>query len=125
MIVHAPIMAENLPYQGPESNLDLSAKLDQPIARNAEERRRRTGVAHEIDEDLVSPQRHAGPIGGDNRLAAQKERGVHHVEAQSLGLATLQRLRNMRILGKAEAHDQPVEIVAERGDLSALAILGG
>src|SRR5579885_2438884 len=96
------------PYS-PPSNLHLRAELDQPVARNAEECGGGARVAREEGEQLVAPQRHAGPIGGDHGFAADEERRVHQVEIQSLDRAALQRRGDVRVLGEAEAQGEAIE----------------
>ena len=101
-------------------HLHLSAELDHPARRNAEELGRRQRVAvHEI-EHLPPETAEARVPAGHDRDPPDEKGCIHHIEVELLRAAIVKHLRDVWVFHEAVAHPHGVEIVAEMSGLNAL-----
>ena len=90
-------LATALPFKGGRqgSDLNLQAKFDDAVRRQAEVGVRRLRVAGEQGEEPFAPARQPAPVAGDDGFAAEEECRVHPVEFQSERPAAIQNLRDI------------------------------
>ena len=71
----------------------LRAQLDHAVGRQAEELHRAGSIAQHPAEDLFTPHGHARLVARQQRLTAEEEAGVHHVEGPTAPAHVLEAAR--------------------------------
>ena len=62
---------------------------------------------------MLAPQRHAGNASGDDGLAAEEERGLHHLEFQAELLTQEQGFGDVRRILEAKVQVEPIKAAAK------------
>src|SRR5689334_6124156 len=96
------------------SDLDLTAKFDNAVGRDAEELGRVECQIGQKDEQAIPPPPERGmSLGWPQLLATDKERGLHQIDSEVLDPALRQRAHDVRLVHKAIAHQHRMEALAD------------
>ena len=122
--VAAPEETEPLaPFRTKRSDLDLAAQFNDAVGRQTEKLHRAFRIAQHPGEQLLPPDRHAGPGRGEQRLARQEEAGVDHAELRAAGGDPVEPCGNIRCLHEAVAQHDAVETATEILDDQQFAVI--
>src|SRR6266513_1289031 len=93
----------------PPSEFHLRPHFEHLVPRDLEEGRGAQGVTRHEREQLLAPVRHAGPVGGDERLAPEEERRSRDGNVERLHLAGREDVLDVRVVHEPVPGDHAVK----------------